>query len=126
LYIPTYTKPVATSRNQLRPKLVLTGLATEKDRERPVLNGSVRFLRVFLFTKTGLGPGPVVLGQKTGPDRTFNHYLSLVLSQTFDLRFPDTPTSANSRTTSLTGEGETHMFKPSPKPCILHVTPLLQ
>jgi hypothetical protein len=67
------SEPVATgcNRNWLRP--VAQPLRTAQDRTGPVPAGPVRFFTVFEIVRTGLGPGPAKKGQKTGPDRTFEH-----------------------------------------------------
>jgi hypothetical protein len=51
-------------------ELVQTGLATAKNRKRPVYTGPVRFFAGFGIARTGLGLGLRRLRQKTetGPD----------------------------------------------------------
>ena len=41
---------------------------------RPVFIGPVRSFWVLEQGRTGPGLGPSILGQKTGPDRTYKHY----------------------------------------------------
>jgi hypothetical protein len=55
------------------PKPVKTGFVTGENRKRPVNIGSVRFFVGFRNLRTGYGYGLAKFGQKTGPDRTFEH-----------------------------------------------------
>ena len=66
----TQSRPVC---DQLRPKLVKTGLQTAKNRRGPVFISSVQFFEDFGFGETGLGPGLAKFGQKTELDQTSKH-----------------------------------------------------
>src|ERR1700678_346349 len=48
---------------------------TALDCTRPVALSSVQSFAVLELVKTGLGLGPLLWKQKTGPDRTFKHYV---------------------------------------------------
>jgi len=77
----TATSSPKTGPNWLRTglnhnwlRLVLQLLKTAQDCSEPVYVSSVRFFVVCQPLWTGLSPGLVKFGRKTGPDRTSKHY----------------------------------------------------
>jgi hypothetical protein len=62
--------------NRFGPEPVITGSVVEKNRNEPVLQGPVRLLVSSENDVVGCGSGSTQKGKKTGPDRTFKHYMS--------------------------------------------------